>query len=79
MLELNCGQYSTKNFNVTGLFLANCLTSLKKHLKKDGTHFPIVQRGKIELVVSENIQTYHRRSLEIQLRKGAGGVIKIPN
>ena len=36
----------------------------------------VVQRGyKIELVVSENIQTYHRQSLEIQLRKrwGEGG------
>ena len=30
MLELNWGQYNTKNFNVTGLFLANCLTSQKK-------------------------------------------------
>ena len=48
----------------------------KKTLKKDGTHFlmdKVVQRGKIELVVSENIQTYHRWSLEIQLRKRRGG------
>lgn len=53
MLELNWGQYYTKNFNVTGFFLANCLTS-QKNEEKDCTHFPmgkVVQRGKIELVV----------------------------